>query len=254
MLDEVVEDVTARVERNVTARMDELKELLSRVLSCCAKETCVREESDTVKVLLSGIEMRFRAEHGALVEAINAHTLATKVHSSHLEVLCKEVQAMNEKKDVLCSHTAHLGDIDRDLKTIADTVKGVVNQTEVVSTFVSILHERVGDIGVIIGQKADEIRKAEEARRVAELKEQEERRKAEEAARLKEEREQEERQQAEKALRVAFSRGELEISRWRILSTPSDNGWARRSTVEGARSRCLKALRHSKAGPARRVQ
>ena len=67
---------------------------------------------------------------------------------------------------------AHLGDIERDLAIIVNTVKAVQNKTDVVSSLVSSLNERVANIGVIIGHKADEIRKAEEERGLAELKEQ----------------------------------------------------------------------------------
>ena len=78
VIDDVVQDVLARVERNVSAKMDGLKELLSGVLSCRAKETCVREESDAVKVLLSGMEIWFWPVHGGPVEVNNAHTSATR--------------------------------------------------------------------------------------------------------------------------------------------------------------------------------
>ena len=77
MVDDVASDLRVHVERKILAKMDEVKEFLSGVLSCCAKETSLREESDTVKIL-SGIEMRFREKHVVLVEAISAHTLATK--------------------------------------------------------------------------------------------------------------------------------------------------------------------------------
>ena len=41
MIADVVNDVKAHVERTVSATMDELKELISGVLSCGPKETCV---------------------------------------------------------------------------------------------------------------------------------------------------------------------------------------------------------------------
>ena len=107
MIDVVVHDVKGHVERSVSSKTDGLKELLSGVLSCCAKETSAREGSDALKVLLSGMETRFRADHAALVDATNAHTMATKTQTRHLEVLCKAVQSMNKKKDVLFSQTAH---------------------------------------------------------------------------------------------------------------------------------------------------
>ena len=169
--------------------------------------------------------------------------MATKAQTNHLDVLCNEVRAMNAKRDVLCSHMAYLGDTEHDIATIANGVKGVENKTDVVSSFVSSLKERVEDIGVSIGHKADETRKAEEERRLAEPKEQEERRNAEETGRLKEEREErrkaeeaarlaaqrkaEERRRADEALRISFCRKDLEtvtqgvetLKRWTGLST-----------------------------------
>lgn len=53
VFDNVVQDDTAHVERNVSTRTDELNELLIELLSYHAKETGVRAESDAMKVLLS---------------------------------------------------------------------------------------------------------------------------------------------------------------------------------------------------------
>ena len=47
--------------------MDDLKELLTGVLSCSPNETDVHDKSDAVKVFLSGTEMRFRVEHVPLL-------------------------------------------------------------------------------------------------------------------------------------------------------------------------------------------
>ena len=74
MFDDVVQDVNARVECGVSAKMGELEGRLSKFLSGCAKEACVTDEVDALKVLLAGVETRFREEHTALVDAINAHT------------------------------------------------------------------------------------------------------------------------------------------------------------------------------------
>ena len=79
----------------VTSEMGELKERLSGLLSGCAKETCVRDESEG-KVLLAGIETRFRDEHTALVEVFNEQKVMTKAPASLLEALCGEVKAVNE--------------------------------------------------------------------------------------------------------------------------------------------------------------
>ena len=45
-------------------------------LSRCEKEACVREEPDSLKALLAGIETRIWEDHEALVDATNAHTAA----------------------------------------------------------------------------------------------------------------------------------------------------------------------------------
>ena len=46
-----------------------------------------QDKFDAVKMLRSVTETRFRAEHGALVDAINAHVLSTMEQTSRLEVL-----------------------------------------------------------------------------------------------------------------------------------------------------------------------
>ena len=97
-----------------------------------------------------------------MLKRSTAQTVATKEQTSHLEVLCKEMRATNEKIDVLWSLTARLGDIGLDLAAIAGSVKGVENRTHAVPSFVSSPNERVGGIGVIVGHKTDEIQRAEE--------------------------------------------------------------------------------------------
>ena len=104
-----MQDVRAHVESVVSAKIDELEGRLSMFLSGCAKEASAREEADTLKVLLAGIETRFREEKTVFVDAINVHTAATKAQTSLLEALCGEVKTMNEKVGALCSHTDRLG-------------------------------------------------------------------------------------------------------------------------------------------------
>ena len=74
MFDDAVQDVRAHVESVVSAKMGELEERLSRLLSGSATDASVRDESDALKVLLAGVETRFREEHTALVDANNVHT------------------------------------------------------------------------------------------------------------------------------------------------------------------------------------
>ena len=65
------QDVNAHVEGVVSAKVGELEERLSGLLSGCAKERCVRKKSDALKKLLARVETRFREEHRALVDVIN---------------------------------------------------------------------------------------------------------------------------------------------------------------------------------------
>ena len=159
--------------------------------------------------------MRFREEHTALVEAINAQTAATKAQTGLIEVLCSELKAMNAKMDVLCSHTSRLENVEGDVATIKNAFQVVVDKAEAVSSRVSGLSDHIDDIGLVFRERisdikrADEKRLSEEAARQAELKAQE-RRQAEEAARLEEEQESEERRNGEEALTVSFSGKDLE--------------------------------------------
>lgn len=77
------------------------------------------------KRFLSGIEMCFRAEGLAMVEVINVFPLATKAQTSLFEALCNDMKTMNVKMEALCSHPAHLRDIEQNLTTIANGVKGL---------------------------------------------------------------------------------------------------------------------------------
>ena len=105
MRDDVVQDGKAHVERVVSAKMGELEVRLSMLLSRCANEASVRDEAAALKELLAGVETRFREEHTALVDAINAHTKATTAQTALLGALCCEVKTTSEKVDALCSHT-----------------------------------------------------------------------------------------------------------------------------------------------------
>ena len=150
MSDDVVEDVKAHVECVVSAKMDELNERVSGLLSGCAKKANVKAESDALKTLLSGIEMQFGEEHAALVEAINAHTVATKAQTSLLDALRNGVKTVNEKMDLLCTHATRLEKIEDEVALIANTIKDVDNKTDTVLSFVSSLNECVDDIGLVI--------------------------------------------------------------------------------------------------------
>ena len=127
MSDDVVQDVKAHVESVVSTKMGELEERLSRLLSGCAKEASVKEEADALKVLLAGVETRFREEHAALAEAINELKVMTMEQTSLLEALCGDVKVMNEKVGLLCSRTGRLGHIEGDVASIAKSVQGVAN-------------------------------------------------------------------------------------------------------------------------------
>ena len=158
MSDDAVEDVKARVEGVVSAKMEELCERISEILSGCSKEANVREESDALKTLLCGIEMRFREEHRALVEAINAHTTATKAQTSLLEELCNEAKTMNEKMDPICTHATRLENVERYVETITNGVQGVEEKTDVVSSNVLSLNERVDDISLSLNMEPTKLR------------------------------------------------------------------------------------------------
>ena len=99
-----VRNVKTGVESVISTKTGHLKESLDGLVSKCAEETNVREESDTMKVLPSGIDMRFRDEHAALVEAINAHTAVMNAQTGLLEVLCNEVNSVNEKVGSLLTY------------------------------------------------------------------------------------------------------------------------------------------------------
>ena len=163
MFDDAVQDVRAHAEAVVSAKMGELEERLSKLLSGCATEASVRDEADALKVLLAGVETRFREEHAALVDAINAHTEATNAQTALLEAMWGEVKTANEKVDVLCSHTGRLGNIEGDVAAIAKSIQVVANGTDAVSSYISGLNEHLDDIRHVVEHKANEVRKAEES-------------------------------------------------------------------------------------------
>ena len=153
----------SRMSSVVSAKMGELGASF-QVLSGCATDASVRDESDALKVLLAGVETRFREEHTALIVAINAHTAAMKAQTSLLEALCGEVKTMNERIDILCSHTGRLGNIEGDVAAIAKSVHGVANGTDTVTSFVSSLNEHLDDIQPVFCHKINEAGKVEEGR------------------------------------------------------------------------------------------
>ena len=160
--EQVYQDHNAHVESVITAEIVELNECLSKTLS--RYETmCVRNESDALKVLLAGIETRFREEHTALFDVFNAHTAATTAQTALLEALCREVRAMSEKVDVLCSHTGRLGHIERDVSAISKAVQGVATGVDAVSSFLSSFTNALMISGLAFNEKANEVRTVEEA-------------------------------------------------------------------------------------------
>ena len=231
MFDNVVQDVRAHVESVVSAKMGELEERLSNLLSGCAKEASVRDEADALKVLLAGVETRFREENAALFDAINEHTVATNAQTALLTTMCGEAKAMNEKLDVLCSHAGRLGHIERDVAAITKSVQGVANGTDTVSSFISGLNGHLDDIQLVFNDKANEIRKEEEEKRMAELKVQEEKRKAEEAARWKEEQEREAKRKAEATMRSSFSGNDSEVMTKGVNALKEWTGKARATII-----------------------
>ena len=142
MFDDVVQDVRAHVEGFVSTTMGEVEEHLSGLLSGCAKETCVREESVVLKVLVAGAETLFREGHVAHVEAINEQKSMTNVQTSLPVALCGEVKVLNEKIDILCSHTERLGHIEWDVAAISSSVPSVEKKTDTVTLDISNLQER----------------------------------------------------------------------------------------------------------------
>ena len=75
-----------------------------------------------------------------------------------------DVETANEKVDALCSHTGPLWEIEGDVAAISKSVQGVANGTDTVSSFVSCLSKHLDDIRLVVGHKANEIRKAESQR------------------------------------------------------------------------------------------
>ena len=150
MLDDAVQDVRAHVESVVSAKTRELEERLSRILSWCAKDASVKDEADALKVLLAGVETRFREEHTALVGAISAHTAMTNAQTALLEALSRDVKVMNETFDALCEQRDGFGHIERDVAAIAKSVQAVEKKTDTVTSFVSSLNKHVDDIRLVV--------------------------------------------------------------------------------------------------------
>ena len=126
MFEDVVQDVGAHVEGVVSAKVGELEERLSLLLTVCATEACVGDESDSLKVLLAGVETWFREEHAALADTINVQRAMTKSQTGLLETLGK-VKATCERTGIHCWHMVRLGNIEWDVAAIADTVQVVEN-------------------------------------------------------------------------------------------------------------------------------
>ena len=124
------------VEREISTKTGELEGRVLRLLSVCATETWVKDVSDALKVLLAGIETRFREVHAMLVEAFTEQKAMTNAQTVLFEALCGDVKAMSEKVAVLCSHTGRLGNIESDVTAIAGAVHAVENEADTVSSII----------------------------------------------------------------------------------------------------------------------
>ena len=61
MIDDIVAEVTARVERHITARIDELKAFMNELVGNCATKQCVEDKFQAMNEVLSGIARRLEA-------------------------------------------------------------------------------------------------------------------------------------------------------------------------------------------------
>ena len=82
MFDDIVAEIMARVERNILARMDELKALVKELVGNCATKQCVEDKFQTVSKLLSGIEKRLDAQEK--VDMISSGFTETNACVEHL--------------------------------------------------------------------------------------------------------------------------------------------------------------------------
>ena len=86
----------------------------------------------------------------------------TNTLTALLGVLSGDVKAMNEKVDVLCSHSVRLGDIESDVAAISGTVQALVKTVAVSSFVVLCLNEHLDDIRLVVEHKASEEKRQEE--------------------------------------------------------------------------------------------
>ena len=150
---DVLQDVNMYVEGGVSSNMDELEERLSELLSGCAMEKYVRDESDALKVLLAGVKRRFREGHAALVMATNKQRPLKNAQMTLLEALSREVRMVHEKMDGLCSRTGRLGHILGDVASIAKTVQAVEKNAETVSSSYRVFRSVLTTSGLSLGTK-----------------------------------------------------------------------------------------------------
>ena len=102
----------------------------------CETETSVREESDSLKGLLAGIETRFRE---ALADATIEQKAATKSQTALLLALWGEVKATKENVDELCSQTSRLANIESDVAAITGSVQCVLRRRRILFHLLSLV-------------------------------------------------------------------------------------------------------------------
>ena len=93
MFDDIVAEITARVERHITARMDELKAFLKELVGNCATKQCVEDKFQAMNEVLSGIARRLEALEKK-IDAISSGVFETKgrVDESIRNATIKHVQ------------------------------------------------------------------------------------------------------------------------------------------------------------------
>ena len=109
MIDDIVAEITARVERNITARMDELKAFLKELVGNCATKQCVEDKFQAVDKVLSGIEKRLEALEKK-VEAISSGVFGMNVQA---DGLVRNVDTLQHMRDL----TVMRGSLTKNLKS-----------------------------------------------------------------------------------------------------------------------------------------
>ena len=109
MFDDIVAEITARVERHITARMDELKAFLKELVGNCATKQCVEDKFQAVDKVLSGIAKRLEALEKK-VEAISSGVFGMNVQA---DGLVRNVDTLQHMRDL----TVMRGSLTKNLKS-----------------------------------------------------------------------------------------------------------------------------------------